>query len=481
VTARFSTLAGSAEAVTPEGFPECPAARALLVPDSGSRAVKWRTAVRLETKRAAARLALAAGDAAGFVAAGFCLGLAGLLHAGDWPLVGIAAACVVVLNAATGLYPGYEFDRAERLRRRTLVALSVTGLGALAMLILAQDPGAARAFALTAGLGAVLQAGLQVLVRNLLRAAGLWGERADLVVPPDLAAPVSAFFNTQWQIGIRPETPGRAATGKADARWVLLAAMPVSISDLERLCQRYERVFLLADTPFVRISGLGSRNAGGRIGICLGGRQASRVPDVLSRLIDVALAIPMLICALPVLAFAALMIRAVDPGPVIYAQEREGLNGRKIRILKLRTMYVDSEERLDALLAADPAAAREWAISYKLKNDPRILPIVGKLLRASSLDELPQLVNVLRGDMRLVGPRPFPEYHLAAMGADFRLKRRRLTPGLTGLWQVSARSDADVELQQRLDEYYIEHRSFWLDCHILLSTLRVVFQRSGAY
>jgi lipopolysaccharide/colanic/teichoic acid biosynthesis glycosyltransferase len=144
-------------------------------------------------------------------------------------------------------------------------------------------------------------------------------------------------------------------------------------------------------------------------------------------------------------------------------------------------MYQDAEQRLEALFRDNPAMRAEWLSHFKLQDDPRILPVIGHLLRSWSIDELPQLVNIVAGQMAIVGPRPFPDYHLRAMDGEFRHKRRSVMPGLTGLWQISERSNADIELQQQLDEYYIDNRSPWLDCQILLSTIPAVFKGRGAY
>ena len=188
-----------------------------------------------------------------------------------------------------------------------------------------------------------------------------------------------------------------------------------------------------------------------------------------------------MILVLPLLLAAAAAIYIADPGPVIYRQAREGHRGRPFAVLKLRTMYRDADLRLEALLAADAEARAEWETHFKLRRDPRILPGIGGLLRATSIDELPQLFNVMAGDMRLVGPRPFPIYHLAAMDAGFRVRRRSVMPGLTGLWQISERSEADLERQRQLDEFYIENRSFWFDLHVLLKTVPAVVRGDGAY
>ncbi len=144
-------------------------------------------------------------------------------------------------------------------------------------------------------------------------------------------------------------------------------------------------------------------------------------------------------------------------------------------------MYPNAEELLDRHLAGSWEAREEWSRFFKLKKDPRILPGVGQVLRKTSLDELPQLWNVLKGDMSLVGPRPFPSYHLDTFDGEFRRLRRRVLPGMTGLWQVSERSEGDVTVQRALDTYYIRNWSIWQDIYLLVVTLRAVLLSRGAY
>ena len=176
----------------------------------------------------------------------------------------------------------------------------------------------------------------------------------------------------------------------------------------------------------------------------------------------------------------ALAVVIISPGSPIYRQQREGVGGRKFAMLKLRTMYPDADARLERHLAASPVSQQEWERYFKLRNDPRVLPVIGNFLRRSSLDELPQLWNILRGDMSLVGPRPFPDYHLQKFDPGFLALRRSVPTGLTGLWQVEVRSEGDIEVQQELDTYYIRNWSLWLDCYILVKTIGVVMTGTGA-
>lgn len=191
-----------------------------------------------------------------------------------------------------------------------------------------------------------------------------------------------------------------------------------------------------------------------------------------------AVAAVLLLLLSPLLVWVAFMTWRHDGAPVLFGHYRVGHNGRLFRCLKFRTMYRDAERMLAELLERDPAARAEWERDQKLVDDPRVTPI-GRFLRHTSLDELPQLINVLRGEMCLVGPRPITVGELTRYGR-VRWHYLSVIPGITGLWQVSGRNNTTYDERVALDERYVEQRSFRLDLRILLSTVNVVLRREGA-
>lgn len=186
----------------------------------------------------------------------------------------------------------------------------------------------------------------------------------------------------------------------------------------------------------------------------------------------------LLLLALPMLLLA-LLVR-LDGGPAMFAHQRVGRGGQRFGCLKFRSMVTDAEDRLNALLAADPAARAEWEASRKLRHDPRVTRI-GAFLRATSLDELPQLLNVLRGDMSLVGPRPVTASELATNYGAAAEHYQAVRPGITGPWQVSGRSDTSYDRRVALDVAYATQPSLAEDIRLLLRTPAAVLLRRGAY
>ncbi len=196
------------------------------------------------------------------------------------------------------------------------------------------------------------------------------------------------------------------------------------------------------------------------------------------RILDIVLAGAALLFFAPLILSIAFLIRLQDGSRAFYSQKRFGLNGETFNCFKLRSMVPDAREQLEYLLATDPAARAEWDETQKLTNDPRITAL-GNFIRKTSIDELPQLYNVLRGDMSLVGPRPIVESEIARYGESFR-HYCSVRPGITGLWQVSGRSNTTYSERVATDVEYVRSRSFWGDIKIMLMTVPAVLNSKGA-
>jgi lipopolysaccharide/colanic/teichoic acid biosynthesis glycosyltransferase len=194
------------------------------------------------------------------------------------------------------------------------------------------------------------------------------------------------------------------------------------------------------------------------------------------RTLDLAIALTAGLLTLPLIAIVALLTWLDSPGPILFAQERPGIGGQFFKIFKFRTMHVDAEERFNNL---SPELREEFKTYGKIKNDPRITR-VGKWTRKLSLDELPQLWNVITGEMSLVGPRPYLKSQVVQMEGieDLIL---RVPPGITGIWQTSGRSTVTFDERLGMDTYYVRNWSVWLDIHILARTFKVIVFGDGAY
>lgn len=196
------------------------------------------------------------------------------------------------------------------------------------------------------------------------------------------------------------------------------------------------------------------------------------------RTFDIIVAVAMLPFALPAMFFIAVLMFSTDRGPILFSHERIGQNGKRFRCLKFRSMVVDSQEALRRHLELLPHARAEWEATQKLRDDPRITRL-GRFLRVTSLDELPQLINVIRGEMSLVGPRPIVQDEVARYAEQIE-HYAAVRPGITGLWQVSGRSDVDYDQRVQLDTTYVREWSFIGDLVILVKTVKVVVMRSGS-
>ncbi|HYG59241.1 MAG TPA: undecaprenyl-phosphate galactose phosphotransferase WbaP [Symbiobacteriaceae bacterium] len=408
-----------------------------------------------------------------------------------------------------GLYPGYGLGPVEELRRanRTTALVSLLLLASTFLFRSGQE--ISRVVII---IGWVLALFAVPLVRAALRAlfAGRswWGQPVLILGAAKTADVVIRRLKGNPGLGLRPvccldDDPakvGRSFRGvpvagplslapdlaKAHGIQTAIIAMPgLRRERLTQVVEEYGAVFpqviVVPDLLGLTSLWVTARDIQGVLGLQLQQNLLSTWSRFLKRTLDLAVAVPALVIAGPVILLLGWLVKLNSPGPAFYSQEREGLDGKRIRVWKLRTMVPDAEKVLHSYLAENPEAKQEWDQYMKLRNDPRIVPMVGHLLRRLSLDELPQLWNIALGEMSLVGPRPFPDYHLNRFTPAFRALRCRVVPGLTGLWQVSARSDGDLAIQEELDTYYIRNWSLWMDVYLLARTVTAVLFGKGAY
>ncbi len=432
---------------------------------------------------------------------GFAAGGSGSILGGLFLLM-VGALCVVAVNAMAGLYSVTLPEPVGRLRLRIVSAAIICAIdfalhaGALPLAMMRS----ALLFPLLVGLGFYAE----FLARLWLERRGLWHARALIVgkgekvseLVRDLAAapfggikPVALFdpvaSGATASDGVdHYGLPVISSVGASSEQFdVVIAVSEKGLAAFERLNPgAVEADRLIAFSGDVVKPGIWSRSNPVGSGAGLEVHRAERFDrlPLVKRGLDVAVAGVAALPALVVIGLVALAVKAVDPGRAFYSQRRVGKDGRPIEILKIRSMYSDAERRLEVHLRDDPAARAQWEAYFKLDDDPRVLPYIGHLIRKSSLDELPQLWNVLTGDISLVGPRPFPAYHVERFDEVFQEQRASITPGLTGVWQISSRSDGDLAQQKAADLFYIRNRSIWLDLYIILQTVPAVVLAKGA-
>jgi Undecaprenyl-phosphate galactose phosphotransferase WbaP len=444
----------------------------------------------------------------------FALGLGVRLLLGRWFTadieleqyfaVAVGILLLPIVHYQLGIYPGYLLGPVERLRRRTLATLAVFG-GLVAWdNIVARGVLSRGVLLATFVFALVLPPLAESLARKVLVARKRWGIPVVMIGAGTTGRLIVRTLLSEPQLGLvpiafldnRPDSWNQALENVPVAGPLGLAqdfehraeAAIVAMADLEKddvatLLQElnFPRVIVIPQFTSVASLWVTARDLGGCLGLEIKKNLLMPRNLALKRMMDRLIALPLFLMSIPVMAAAALWIKLTSRGPAFHCQMREGIDGHRIAVWKLRTMHADGERLLEPWFAAHPEDRLEWSRYFKLRHDPRVLPWIGKFLRRTSLDELPQLWSVLKGEMSLVGPRPFPDYHLEQFPTEFRALRTRVLPGLTGMWQVSARSEGDVQVQEALDTYYIRNWSPWLDLHILARTVSAVVMARGAY
>ncbi len=422
-----------------------------------------------------------------------------------------AFALFLPLYGALGLYPGILRTPYDELKRLTIA--SSTGFLFVSFLFFLGRQGTvySRSVLLLCWLAAlVLVPACRFAVRRIFAQRDWWG------YPVLLFAPKGGRASALQQFLVHPEQGLRIAASvlfDPDGRFpsvssrLLLSSkrqMEDSMRDLQSrykdaiallvvdalsiemrqtvilLASRYfRRVIVHMETSWIKQASL--RVADAPCGLVLSMRQNLLDSNRrrMKRFLDILLCLAGSMVLLPLIPPIALCIRLDSRGPIFFRQRRVGLDGKPLDIIKFRTMVTGAEEALRQVLQEDLSLQEEWRAGQKLSRDPR-LTRVGAFLRRTSLDELPQILNVLKGEMSLVGPRPIVEGEIARYGQDYELYKR-VKPGMTGLWQVSGRNTVDYSRRVELDRHYVYNWSVWLDIYIIIRTFPVLWSGEGSY
>ncbi len=403
-----------------------------------------------------------------------------------------------------GLYPAIGISPVDEMRRLTIG----TSLGFIALILIVFLMHIPHFYSRTVFiLSWVLALGFVPLARYLVRKVfiktGIWGEPIAVIGPENQIKEISKHLNHDPYIGLRPvvsykherstkslgedysENSIHSLTSICKANHVRCAIItnsdlfaPIEV-DLRSIEDIFERIIWINLADKQELLWISFMNLGGMAGIEKKHELAKSWARTQKRVFDLFGSFIGLLILSPFLAIVAVLIKLDSSGPVFYRQTRVGKDGKNFKMLKYRTMYQDADQELDEYLKDNQELQQEWEDFQKLKQDPRITR-VGYFLRLYSIDELPQLWNVLKGEMSLVGPRPFmPQQR--ELHANTYHRYIRIRPGLTGMWQVYGRSELQYDFRIQMDEYYFRNWSIWLDLYIMIRTPWVVIRKIGAY
>jgi len=424
---------------------------------------------------------------------------------------GVFLISCMSLFLVSKLYPGVGINPAQEIRQVSQYTLMAFMFGVVISVFMAPVP---TLYFQSLGVSWILSPafvlGLRWVLRIATANAGLWKEPVLVMASGQKALDMVLYFRKRLRLGFWPALVASDEAGIA----TLLAAKReepvIHLRDLARsvpqittlgietalvdlpfagqalaragekaLSRLFSRLIFVSDLNWLEGATLQVHDFEGLLGVETRRNELNAFSLALKSLMDLGLSFFGLVCLSPFFACLALLIKLDSPGPVFYRHKRIGQGGKPIAIIKFRTMVMDADQILQAYLETHPDARLEWEQTQKLKDDPRITR-VGRWLRKFSLDELPQLLNILKGDISLVGARPIVQNEIYHYGEYFQVYTRS-KPGLTGLWQVSGRNNTTYDERVRYDTYYIHNWSLWLDIYILLRTVWVVLSRDGAY
>jgi Undecaprenyl-phosphate galactose phosphotransferase WbaP len=330
---------------------------------------------------------------------------------------------------------------------------------------------------------------LRATVRSACSRKSWWGYPIVVVGAVAGASRIVDTLARQPELGLKPVAafddpePAIALAREREIQHVIFAMAGASSHAardfFDRCGDLFANIIVIPDMAGFSSLWVEARDLNGMLGLGVHQRLLLPGPRLIKRTLDLLLAAIFGMVALPFVGIVALLIKLTSPGPVFYGQVRRGQGGALFMAWKFRSMFRNSSQLLQQCLDSDARLREEWRQTQKLRHDPRITPL-GRFLRRTSLDELPQLWNIARGQMSFIGPRPIVTEEIPRYGEAFALYGK-VTPGLSGLWQVSGRNNLSYEQRVTLDLYYVRNWSIWLDLYILARTVKVVVLGDGAY
>ena len=411
------------------------------------------------------------------------------------------------LRALLGLYPGYGLSNVEELRKQTLALGASAAIVSVLAFALLMSGMLSRLLLFTWFLGLLVSAPLvRYFVKRALIRVRLWGKPVVILGAGKAGAHLLSVLRRERQLGFNPiavfdnrvaPTGGvlegvpyggtlteAAALGRKCGIDTAIFAMPhtrhvhlAKFVDLVSL--NFRHVMVIPNLSGITNSAVVARDFAGTFGVEINYELLNPWAQRVKRVLDVVATSIGGILILPLILLLCLLVRLESRGPVFYMDQRMGRDGKLFACVKFRTMVIDAEAKLQRMLAENEEMRSEYLKYHKLRNDPRVTRI-GRFLRKTSLDELPQLWNVLRGEMSLVGPRPYLPRESEDIGTT-QQEILRVTPGITGPWQVAGRNETSFDERVRMDSHYVRDWSVWLDLVLLISTVRCLLLSRNAY
>jgi Undecaprenyl-phosphate galactose phosphotransferase WbaP len=470
-----------------------------VIPHSRVRMTAWLMLADL--------LALAA---AGLLAFQTRLALGANLPKEDYYILAPMLGLFIVGYLMMGLYPGVGINPIQEIKRVSYANTVMTVF--LTALFFLQQSGLrySRLMFLFFWIFILIIAPLaRMLARKLGVRYHFWGEPVALIGFGPQGKHVYQYLQNNPTYGIKPvvivngveaEEVDRQASGTLEIpithlarnhRLLRKAGISTAILAPEEIPQELrkdlvdeqefglDRLILVSNLHWIGDTAMVPHDLGGVLGLEVERNLLHTREQVTKKLLDFGVMLLAALFGFPLMVVISILIRLDSKGPALFRQSRVGKGGQQFRVWKFRTMVENADESLEMHLDENPQLRAEWQTVHKLKHDPRITRI-GRFLRKTSLDELPQLINVLHGEMSIVGPRPIMQDEVKLYKDGYKLYTQ-VQPGITGLWQISGRSDTSYENRVAMDEYYIRHWSTWMDIYILIRTLWVVFKQTGAY